>query len=94
MYSECHSHQGKRVLKLVTGAVVLTKLVGEESTKRFRVGEFKRGNMRVKWSGQRCRSARSKDYQLQECPGIYACTAQQNKIPVIEIVSIIQNNED
>ncbi|KAI4825228.1 hypothetical protein KUCAC02_020915 [Chaenocephalus aceratus] len=41
--------------------------------------------------------AKRKDYQLQECPGICVRAGraiQQNKIPVIEMLSITRHNGD
>lgn len=53
--------------------------------------------MRVEWRRQKRRAARRKDYQLQECLGICVRPGraiEQNKIPVIEKLSIARDNGD
>lgn len=57
----------------------------------------RRENRKYKNRRQRCRAAKRKDYQLQECLGICVrpgCAIQQNKIPVIEMLSIARHNRD
>ncbi len=56
-----------------------------------------RQNTSVEEQRQRCSAARKKDYQLQECLGICVGpgrATQQNKIPVIEILSVAWDNGD
>lgn len=59
--------------------------------------ENRENTRRVESRRQRCRAAKRKDYQLQECLGICVRPGraiQQNKIPVIEMLSIAQDNGD